>query len=89
MTRKPSLKRRKLDRAQRVSVNLEDVWTIREEEIYPKLFGQVSRGIFPPTQQPFSRLGEAEVDPRWLFLSSSRLLQSGRHGRVSRPGISW
>jgi hypothetical protein len=52
-----------------MSVDLEEVWRIREEDIYPKLFGPVSRGIFPLTQELFSRrFGPVEVDPRWLFL---------------------
>ena len=48
-------------------MNLEDVWTYREEEIYPALFGSVSRGIFPLTQELFSsQFGQDDVDPRWL-----------------------
>ncbi len=49
-------------------MDVEEIWGIREEEIYPKLFGPVSRGIFPLTHELFSRFGGAEVDPRWLFL---------------------
>lgn len=50
-------------------MDLEEVWRIREEEVYPSLFGQVTRGIFPLTQEFFgSRFGQDDIDPRWLFL---------------------
>ncbi|WP_128971209.1 suppressor of fused domain protein [Bradyrhizobium tropiciagri] len=50
-------------------MDLEEVWRLREEAIYPTLFGPVGRGIFPLTQELFSkRFGERDVDPRWLFL---------------------
>lgn len=49
-------------------MSLEDVWTYREEEIYPVLFGSVSRGIFPLTQELFAnQFGQDDIDPRWLF----------------------
>lgn len=49
-------------------MNLEIIWKIREEEVYPALFGPVRRGIFPLTQELFmDRLGQSNVDPRWLF----------------------
>ncbi len=41
----------------------EEIWRVREEEIYPKLFGPVSEGIFPV---PLERLQAGKVDdPRW------------------------
>lgn len=50
-------------------MDLEDVWDLREESIYPSLFGPVGRGIFPLTQDLFlNRFGQSDVDPRWLFL---------------------
>jgi hypothetical protein len=50
-------------------VDLEEVWRLREQEVYPALFGPVGRGIFPLTLELFSRrFGQADVDPRWLFL---------------------
>ena len=50
-------------------MDLEEVWRIRDQDVYPKLFGPVSRGIFPLTQELFSqRFGQDDVDPRWLFL---------------------
>ncbi len=50
-------------------MDLEEVWRIREEEVYPRLFGQLSRGIFPLTQEVFShRFGSQEIDPRWLSM---------------------
>ena len=49
-------------------MDLENVWKLREEEVYPSLFGPVSRGIFPLTQELFAnRFGQHDVDPRWLF----------------------
>ena len=49
-------------------MDLEGVWKVREEEVYPALFGPVSRGIFPLTQQLFAeRFDELDIDPRWLF----------------------
>jgi hypothetical protein len=49
-------------------MDLEEVWRIREEAVYPRLFGPVSRGIFPLSQTLFAeRFGQADVDPRWLF----------------------
>lgn len=49
-------------------VDLEAVWKMREEEVYPALFGPISRGIFPLTQELFSeQFGQADIDPRWLF----------------------
>jgi hypothetical protein len=50
-------------------MDLEDVWRLREEKVYPSLFGPVGRGIFVLTQEFFStRFGQRDVDPRWLFL---------------------
>ena len=50
-------------------MNLEEVWRIREEQVYPSLFGGTSRGIFTLTQALFrDRFGQTDVDPRWLFL---------------------
>jgi hypothetical protein len=49
-------------------MDLEDVWRIREQEVYPKLFGSAGRGIFPLTSQLFARrFGQSDIDPRWLF----------------------
>lgn len=51
-----------------MTMDLEDVWRMREEDIYPSLFGPVSRGIFPLTQELFAtRFGQTDVDPNWLF----------------------
>jgi hypothetical protein len=47
-------------------LDLENVWKLREEQIYPQLFGPMARGIFPLTQQTFERFDNAEIDPRWL-----------------------
>ncbi len=49
-------------------MDLEDVWRLREEDVYPGLFGTVGRGIFTLTQELFDRqFGQRDVDPRWLF----------------------
>lgn len=47
-------------------IDLEEVWRLREEVVYPALFGPVTRGIFPLDQGLFARFGDAAVDPRWL-----------------------
>ena len=49
-------------------MDLEEVWRIREEEIYPNLFGQQSCGIFPLGLALFTdRFQQEKVDPRWLY----------------------
>jgi len=49
-------------------MDLEEIWRLREEEVYPRLFGPVGRGIFPLTQDLFARcFGQHDLDPRWLF----------------------
>ena len=50
-------------------MTLEDVWCLREEEIYPKLFGPVSRGVFPLDRKDFAMFGVDDPDPRWLHHS--------------------
>ena len=53
---------------QHPSIDLEEVWRIREEEVYPSLFGTQSRGIFPLSQQAITdAFGAVNIDPRWLF----------------------
>lgn len=47
--------------------DLEEVWRLREEAVYPSVFGPPSRGIFPLDQAVFERFGKVNVDPRWLF----------------------
>jgi hypothetical protein len=50
-------------------MDLEGVWKVREEEVYPRLFGSVNRGIFPLSQALFlERFSQSDIDPRWLFL---------------------
>jgi hypothetical protein len=50
------------------TIDLEEVWRIREEEVYPSLFGTQSRGIFPLSQQAITdSFGAVNIDPRWLF----------------------
>lgn len=46
-------------------MDLEEVWRIREEEIYPALFGPRFRGIFPLQRDMFTgQFGQAELDLR-------------------------
>lgn len=48
-------------------MDLEEVWRIREEEVYPGLFGEQMRGIFPLSFDLFTeRFSQTDVDPRWL-----------------------
>ena len=51
-----------------VPMNLEEVWRIREEDVYPALFGPEQRGIFTLEHAFFAdRFGQTDLDPRWLF----------------------
>ncbi len=47
-------------------MTLETVWAHREEVVYPGLFGDQSRGIFPLSQETFRPFPNARIDPRWL-----------------------
>lgn len=48
-------------------MDLKEVWRVREEEVYPALFGPRVRGIFPLQIEMFTgQFGQSEVDPRWL-----------------------
>ncbi len=45
------------------------MWRIREEEIYPRLFCGMGKGIFTLSQALFQeRFKQKDIDPRWLFL---------------------
>ena len=48
--------------------SLEEVWRLREDEVYPKCFGPESRGIFTLPSDVFKKLGQQEIDPRWLHV---------------------
>jgi hypothetical protein len=49
-------------------VDLEEIWRIREEDVYPELFGSESRGIFTLTPELFqTRFRQSQIDPTWLF----------------------
>jgi hypothetical protein len=49
--------------------SLESVWEYREEKLYPGLFGEPRRGIFPLEMELFTDVFKQEdVDPRWLHL---------------------
>lgn len=48
-------------------MDLEEVWRIREEEEYPRLFGPCQDGVYPLPGSLFkSTFGCDAVDPRWL-----------------------
>lgn len=48
-------------------MDLQAVWMLREEQIYPALFGPGRRGVFALEPAVFTeRFRQAEVDPRWL-----------------------
>ncbi|MDZ4867221.1 MAG: suppressor of fused domain protein [Alphaproteobacteria bacterium] len=48
-------------------MDLEQVWAIREDDVYPSLFGSTRRGIFPLALALFTgQFGQTKVDPRWL-----------------------
>jgi hypothetical protein len=49
--------------------SLEEVWEYREEQLYPRLFGEARRGIFALPMQLFTEtFQQSNVDPRWLHL---------------------
>jgi hypothetical protein len=49
--------------------SLEEVWAYREEHLYPRLFGNTWRGIFPLPKELFTdTFDQSNVDPRWLHL---------------------
>jgi len=46
---------------------LEDSWEQREENVYPKLFGNTGEGIYPLDQSMFQNQFQVQdIDPRWL-----------------------
>src|SRR5262245_44182106 len=49
-------------------MDLEEVWRIREEDVYPALFSCPGRGIFTLSGNIFTKtFGQEGCDPRWLF----------------------
>jgi len=49
-------------------MDLEEIWRIREEKAYPKLFGPNGRGIFTLSAELFTgKFRQTQIDPRWLF----------------------
>lgn len=49
-------------------MDLEEVWRIREDEIYPRLFGPAAEGIYTLPGSLFTAtFGRKSVDPFWLF----------------------
>lgn len=50
-------------------MTLEEVWRQREEDVYPALFGPMSRGIFPMNAKLFQeQFGRTQIDPTWLMM---------------------
>ena len=62
--------------------DLESVWELREEQLYPALFGDIARGVFVLEPNDFAQLGCGQVDPRWLHLGEFEMAPT-----PSRP--SW
>jgi hypothetical protein len=46
---------------------LELAWEIREERVYPSLFGSAQGGIYILDQASFAPFNVDSIDPRWLF----------------------
>ena len=44
----------------------ENAWKIREEQIYPSLFGAIQPHIYTLTESMFAHIGCQQIDPRWL-----------------------
>lgn len=47
-------------------MDLEEVWRLREDVVYPRLFGSRSTGIFVVDAQMLRNIGLTTYDPRWL-----------------------
>ena len=59
---------------QQPAVDLEEVWRIREEEVYPSLFGAQSRGIFPfPSRSSTTPSGKSKLTRAGCFMASLNL----------------
>jgi hypothetical protein len=41
-------------------------WRQREEIVHPRLFGELSSGIYTLSEKTFEPFGSHEIDPRWL-----------------------
>ena len=49
-------------------MDLEEIWRIREKDVYPKLFGPNGRGIFTLNGELFTEtFRQTKIDPLWLF----------------------
>lgn len=48
------------------SGELKHAWAIREEEVYPRVFGPGTGDIYVLGSEIFEPFGKGEVDPRWL-----------------------
>ncbi len=44
----------------------ENAWELREERVYPNLFGAHSGGIYTLDHEIFGPFGKGDLDPRWL-----------------------
>lgn len=45
---------------------LEESWEDREEKAYREIFGDTGPGIYPLSNEIFSRMNAKSIDPRWL-----------------------
>jgi hypothetical protein len=71
-TRTPRLHRNTIVQTRRreepQNMDLEEIWRIREKDVYPKLFGPNGRGIFTLSAELFTgTFRQTEIDPLWLF----------------------
>lgn len=58
---------------------LEHIWAVREERIYPTLFGKLSEGIYVLDAEIFLKQFQQEsYDPRWLFCGVFESPPSGK-----------
>jgi len=47
-------------------MDIESITSLREDEVYPALFGEPGRGRVPMQAEVFAPFGEVEIAPHWL-----------------------
>lgn len=61
----------------------EDACAVREESLYPELFGDIGAGIYPLDAELFTTaFQQKSIEPRWLFEEclSVHQVEEGRPG---------
>lgn len=59
---------------------LERIWEYREEKLYPELFGDIGKGIYPLSAEMFlNRFKQETYDPRWLFFGVFESAPCAKH----------